>query len=73
MRLSLMGMMGAAVIAAPAIAAPNPSGGPAPADTRASLPASQLRSPPSRLRPARSNVRRRSSTTSISTARAARS
>ena len=37
MRLSLMGMMGAAVIAAPAIAAPTPSGGPAPADTRASL------------------------------------
>ena len=33
-------MMGAAVIAAPAIAAPNPPGGPAPADTRASLPAS---------------------------------
>ncbi len=38
MRLSLMGMMGAAVIAAPAIAAPTPSGGPAPADARASLP-----------------------------------
>ena len=37
MRLSLMGMMGAAVIAAPAIAAPTPSSGPAPADTRASL------------------------------------
>jgi competence protein ComEA len=40
MRLSLMGMMGAAVIAAPAIAAPTAptaSGAPAPADTRASL------------------------------------
>ncbi len=36
MRLSLMGMMGAALIAAPAIAAPTPSGGPAPAAARAS-------------------------------------
>ena len=46
MRLSLMGMMGAAVIAAPAIAtpaiaAPTPSRGPAPADARASLPTVQ--------------------------------
>ena len=38
MRLSLMGMMGAAVIAVPAIAAPTPSGGPVPANTHASLP-----------------------------------
>jgi len=38
MRLSLMGMMGAAVIAVPAIAAPSPSGTPAPADARADLP-----------------------------------
>jgi len=37
MRLSLMGMMGAAVIAVPAIAAPTPSGAPAQADKRASL------------------------------------
>ena len=37
MRLSLMGMMGAAVIAAPAIAAPTPSGAPTQADRRASL------------------------------------
>ena len=37
MRLSLMGMMGAAVIAAPAIAAPTPSSAPAQADQRASL------------------------------------
>jgi competence protein ComEA len=36
MRLSLMGMMAAAVIAAPAIAAPTPSGGPAPTAARAS-------------------------------------
>jgi DNA uptake protein ComE-like DNA-binding protein len=41
MQLSWIGMMGAAVIAAPAIAAPNPSGALAPADTRASMPASQ--------------------------------
>jgi competence protein ComEA len=46
MRLSLMGMMGAAVIAAPAIAtpaiaAPTPSRGPAQADARASLPTVQ--------------------------------
>ena len=34
MRLSLTGMMVAAVVAAPAIAAPTPSGGPAPADAR---------------------------------------
>jgi len=38
MRLSLMGMMGAAVIAVPAIAAPTPSGAPAPAETRAGPP-----------------------------------
>ena len=37
MRLSLMGMMGAAVIAVPAIAAPSPSGAQAPAETRADL------------------------------------
>ena len=37
MRLSLMGMMGAAVIAAPAIAAPTPSGAQAQADKRASI------------------------------------
>jgi len=37
MRLSLMGMMGAAVIAAPAMAAPTPSGAPTQADMRASL------------------------------------
>ena len=42
MRLSLMGMWVVAVIAAPAVAAPTPSGGPAPADTRASLPASTV-------------------------------
>ena len=36
MRLSLMGTMGAALIAAPAIAAPIPSGGPTPAAARAS-------------------------------------
>jgi competence protein ComEA len=41
MRLRLMGMMGAAVIAVPAIAAPNPPGGQAPAETRASLPTAQ--------------------------------
>ena len=41
MRLSLMGMWGAAVIAAPAVAAPTPSVGPAAADTRASLPAAK--------------------------------
>ena len=34
MRLSLMGMMGAAVIAAPAMAAPTPSGAPTQADMR---------------------------------------
>ena len=36
MRLSLMGTMGAALIAAPAIAAPVASGGPTPAAARAS-------------------------------------
>jgi hypothetical protein len=36
-----MGVMGAAVIAAPAIAAPTPSRGPAPADARASVPTVQ--------------------------------
>ena len=41
MRLSLMGMLGAAVIAAPAMAAPSPSGGATSADARASLPAVQ--------------------------------
>ena len=41
MQLSWIGMMGAAVIAAPAIAAPNPSGALAPPDTRASMTASQ--------------------------------
>ena len=40
MQLSLIGMTAAAVIAAPAIASPNPPGGTAPADTRTSLPAS---------------------------------
>jgi hypothetical protein len=40
MRLSLMGVWGAAAIAMTAVAAPTPSGGPAPADPRASLPAS---------------------------------
>ena len=40
MRLSLMGMMVAALIAAPAIAAPTPSGGPA--DARAGMPASNV-------------------------------
>jgi competence protein ComEA len=40
MQLRLIGMMGAAVIAVPAIAAPNPSVGPPPADARASVPAS---------------------------------
>ena len=39
MRLSLMGLMGAAVIAAPVIAAPAPDG-PAPAEARAGLPPS---------------------------------
>ena len=39
MRLSLMGMMGAAAIAVPALAAPTSSGAPAPADTRAGAPA----------------------------------
>ena len=43
MQLSWIGMMGAAVIAVPAIAAPNPSGGSASADARAGLPASQAR------------------------------
>ena len=42
MRLSLMGMWVAAVIAAPAVAAPTPSGEPAPTDTRASLPAAKV-------------------------------
>ena len=37
MRLSLMGMMGAALIAAPAVAAPTPSGGSTTPDARASL------------------------------------
>ena len=41
MRLSLMGMLGAAVIAAPAMAAPSTSGGATSADARASLPAVQ--------------------------------
>jgi len=41
MRLSLMGMVAAAVLAAPAIAAPTPSDGPAPADTRAGPPPAQ--------------------------------
>ena len=45
MRLSLMGMMVAAVVA-PAIAAPTSSGGPAPVDSRASLPASNVRVAP---------------------------
>ena len=42
MRLSLMGMWVAAVIAAPAVAAATPSVGPATADTRASLPAAKV-------------------------------
>jgi competence protein ComEA len=41
MRLSLMGMLGAAVIAAPAIAAPTASGRATSADARAGLPAVQ--------------------------------
>jgi competence protein ComEA len=41
MRLSWIGMMGAAVIAVPAIAATNPSGGSTSADARGSLPATQ--------------------------------
>ena len=41
MRLSWSGMMGAALIAVPAIAATNPSGGSASVDTRAGLPATQ--------------------------------
>jgi competence protein ComEA len=41
MRLSLMATMAAAVIAAPAIAAPTPSGGPTPADARTTLPTVQ--------------------------------
>ena len=41
MRLSLMGMMGAALIAAPAIAVPTAPGGPAPAAARASSPPAQ--------------------------------
>ena len=41
MRLSLMGMLGAAAIAAPAIAAPTASGAATPANARASLPAAQ--------------------------------
>jgi DNA uptake protein ComE-like DNA-binding protein len=41
MRLSLTVTMGAALIAAPAIAAPTPSGGAAPADTRVAPPAVQ--------------------------------
>ena len=36
MRLSVMGMMGAAAIAAPAVATPTAAGGPAPAIARAS-------------------------------------
>jgi len=39
MRLSLKGMVGAVVIAVPAIAAPTPSGAPAPTDTRTGPPA----------------------------------
>ena len=42
MRLSLMGMMAAAMFAAPAIAAPTLAGGPAPVDARASPPASHV-------------------------------
>ena len=42
MRLSLTGMMVAAVVAAPAIAAPTPSAGPAPVDARAGPPASNV-------------------------------
>jgi len=41
MRLSLMGLLGAAVIAAPAGAAPTPPTPPAPASTRASSPPAQ--------------------------------
>ena len=41
MRLSLMGMLGAALIAAPAIAAPTASGEAMPANARATLPAVQ--------------------------------
>jgi competence protein ComEA len=41
MRLSLMATMAAAVIAAPAIAAPTPSGGPTAADARTTLPTVQ--------------------------------
>ena len=41
MRLSLMGMLGAAAIAAPAIAAPTASGAATSANARASLPAAQ--------------------------------
>jgi len=41
MRLSLMGMLGAALIAVPAIAAPTASGGATSASARASLPAVQ--------------------------------
>ena len=41
MRLSLMGMLGAAAIAAPAIAAPTASGAAASADARASVPTVQ--------------------------------
>jgi competence protein ComEA len=41
MQLGWIGMMGAAVIAVPAIAAPNPSGGSTSADARASQPATQ--------------------------------
>ena len=42
MRRSLTGMMVAALVAAPAVAAPTPSGGPAPVDGRASLPAAHV-------------------------------
>ncbi len=41
MRLRLMGVVGLAVIAAPAVAAPIASGGPAPANARANLPTVQ--------------------------------
>ena len=43
MRRSWMAMMGAAVIAASAVAVSAPPGGPASADTRASLPVSNVR------------------------------
>jgi competence protein ComEA len=42
MRLSLMAISMTAALAAPAVAAPTPSSGPAPADSRAGLPASSM-------------------------------